>query len=79
MRVVWAPRGAHEEADITLAGVFSAKLIVARDGSWSVVGSEGRRSGKAMSAGHAKRAAIDALKELCEASARELDLALRTT
>jgi hypothetical protein len=78
MRIAWVTQGTHDEAAITMAGLLSAKLVVARDGSWSVTGREGRLSGgKAMSTGFAKQAALLALKELLQAAAVEIDSALK--
>jgi hypothetical protein len=79
MRVAWVTQGTHEEAALTMAGLLSIKLVVARDGSWAVTGSEGRLTGgKATSIGHAKQAALLALKERLEAAAAEIDFAIRT-
>ena len=55
-----------------------AKLVVARDGSWALVGSQGRKPGaKAASIGHAKLAAIEALKQTLQTAIGDLDTAMR--
>jgi hypothetical protein len=80
MEIAWSAQGSHQEASVTMAGLFTAKLVVARDGSWSLLGPDGRKTtgGKAMSVGHAKQAALTALKEVLEACVHELGAALKT-
>jgi hypothetical protein len=78
MRVEWVTRGNHNEASCIVGRILSVKLVVARDGSWAVVGDEGRKTGaKAMSVGMAKKAALEALKEVLQNGIAEIDKALR--
>jgi hypothetical protein len=79
MRVEWVTRGNHNEASFVVGSILSVKLVVARDGSWAVIGDEGRKTGaKAMSVGMGKRAALEALKELLQTGILEVDKALRS-
>jgi hypothetical protein len=78
MRVEWVTRGNLNEASFVVGSVLTVKLVVARDGSWAVIGDEGRKTGaKAMSVGMAKKAALEALKELLQTGIVEVDKALR--
>lgn len=73
MRIAWVQQGTHEEATVSMMGIVSARLVVARDGSWSLMSREGRvTGGKAMSNGHAKQAALVALREALETCANEI-------
>jgi hypothetical protein len=79
MRVEWVRRGDHNEASLIVGNILSVKLVVARDGSWAVVGDEGRKVGaRAMSVGMGKTAALEALKELLQTGIVEVEQALRT-
>ena len=78
MRVEWVTRGNNNEASFIVGRVLSVKLVVARDGSWAVVGDEGRKVGaRAMSVGMGKTAALEALKELLQTGIVEVEAALR--
>jgi len=78
MRVEWVTRGSNSEASVIIGNILSVKLVVARDGSWAVVGDEGRKIGaRAMSVGMGKTAALEALKELLQTGIVEVDEALR--
>jgi hypothetical protein len=78
MRVVWVSQGAHEEANVVIGKLLAAKLVVAKDGSWTLIGSEGRRTGaKATSVGHAKLAVLVALKEALQVGISEVDQAAK--
>jgi hypothetical protein len=78
MRVEWVTRGSNHEASFIVGSVLSVKLVVARDGSWAVIGDEGRKVGaRAMSVGMGKTAALEALKELLQTGIVEVDAALR--
>ena len=76
MRIDWATQSAHEEAAISMLGIVSARLVVARDGSWMVMSHGGRvTGGKALSVGHAKQAALSGLRDTLESCLRELEAA----
>lgn len=67
------------EATVIIAGTLTAKLVVAKDGSWAIVGDQGRTTGaKAMSVGMAKRAALEALRDLLQTGVSDLERALRS-
>lgn len=78
MNLKWVTQGTHEEAQIIIGGLMSAKLVVARDGSWALVGSQGRKPGaKAASMGHAKLAALEALRQTLQTAIGDIDAAMR--
>jgi hypothetical protein len=76
MKIDWVTQGLHEEAAISMQGIISARLVVARDGSWMMFSRDGRvTGGKALSVGHAKQAAFTGLLETLEGCIRELEAA----